>query len=84
MILFAQPSTDFGASGLGRDGIGAVQQIPALDQRLHQQGEGGLTLDRSPAPPLHLLQSAGLLGVADAFFDAPRTLHPTRDNLYQR
>ena len=48
MIFFAQPSTGFGASGLGREGAGAVQQIPAFHQRLYDQGEGGLTLDRSP------------------------------------
>ena len=60
MILRSHPSADFRSPGLGRGGIGAVQQIPGLHQRLHDQGEWRLSLDGSLAQALHLLEAAKL------------------------
>jgi len=68
MILLVHPSPRRRALGLGRDGVAAVQQVPRLDQRLHDQGERGLPLDGPPAPSLHLLESAE----ADVAFAAGR------------
>jgi hypothetical protein len=71
MIFLFHPSTDFGALRLGRGGVGAVQQIPGLDQRLRDQGERRLPFDGSLAPALRLLEPAKLFSVADRLLDGP-------------
>ena len=50
---------------------GGVADVPRLDQRLHDQGQRGLPPDGPRAPPLHPLEPAVLLGVADALLDRP-------------